>query len=192
MADTPCRWWVTMMSVLPSAFSMNVFSSARSVAGSRPTVGSSSSMTGVSCKSTRASAMRWRSPPEKRIPASSTMVSSPSGRRSTRLDRPTCASTSRISSSVAAGLPMRRFSRSVMLKRYVCCWITPMQRATPSPKLLVGTPFSVTLPDAGARSPRMREASVLLPEPLRPRMATFWPCGMVRLTPSSTARAEPG
>ena len=67
-----------------------------------------------------------------------------------------------------------------------------MCRAMASPKLLAGTPFSVTLPDAGARSPRMREASVLLPEPLRPRMATFWPCGMVRLTPSSTARAEPG
>ena len=70
--------------------------------------------------------------------------------------------------------------------------MTPMCFAMSSPKRLAGMPFSVTLPDVGARSPRMREASVLLPEPLRPKTATFWPCGMVRLTSSSTTRAEPG
>ena len=57
--------------------------------------------------------------------------------------------------------------------------------ALPSEPL--STASSTTIwPDWMASSPLMERSSVLLPEPLRPMMATTWPLSTLRSTPLST------
>src|SRR3954470_23408861 len=71
--------WLVMTAVCPAAAATTSAQTRSAVAASRWAVGSSSTSTGRSASTARASPMRWRSPPDTSLPCRPTRVSSPRG-----------------------------------------------------------------------------------------------------------------
>eukprot|EP01022_Parablepharisma_sp_SALTPOND_P029462 TRINITY_DN735_c0_g1_i1.p1 TRINITY_DN735_c0_g1~~TRINITY_DN735_c0_g1_i1.p1 ORF type:complete len:1397 (+),score=453.90 TRINITY_DN735_c0_g1_i1:9191-13381(+) len=170
--------WVTMTKAVPRVRDSSIISSKvlSAVPRSRLPVGSSASTQAGRVTSARASATRWRSPPE----------SSP-GTCVTRCARPTCSSISRACACASARLTRRIISGMATLssaensgnrwwnwQTKPSDWLRKLPRSR-SPRLAKSLPSRVTLPLLGVSSPPSRCSSVDLPEPDAPTMATCSP-----------------
>ena len=141
----------------------------------------------------RATATRWRCPPERRVPAVPTCVARPLGRPASQSPRPTRSSTSMSSSSLAERRPTRRFSARLVVKRCGLCSTSPTTRRTSSDaNRFIGTPSRRASPASTGRKRTRTSASVDLPAPLCPTRATRRPGTRSRSTPRSTGRSAPG
>ncbi len=157
---------------------------ASAPAGSRCSTGSSRMRMEKSARRARATATRWRCPPESRKPAGPTLVPSPAGSPASQSPRPTRASTSTSSSSPAERRPTRRFSAKVVAKRCGLCSTSPTTRRTSSEDTRsIGTPLSVASPPSRGRKRTRTSANVDLPAPLGPTSATRRPGARSRSTP---------
>ena len=105
----------TMSAVTPSSTRRSAASTSFSVWTSSADNGSSSTITRGLARIARASAMRWRCPPDNVIPCSPILVSRPHGRSCTNW---ACATSSASSTSwsVASALPRETFSRTLAEK----------------------------------------------------------------------------
>ncbi|CJJ86440.1 Protein of uncharacterised function (DUF1602) [Streptococcus pneumoniae] len=103
----PTRWCVIQITVFSSVAENIVSIKDNSVFGSKPIVGSSSTIIGVSCIRVLAKATLCLSPPENRFPISCIFVCNPSGREVTCEANCAFSKAFHISSSVASGLPIR-------------------------------------------------------------------------------------
>ncbi len=102
--------WATMMVVRPWRSRAIASCTAASFAASSALVASSSSSTRGLRASARASAMRWRWPPDSRWPPGPTLVSNPSGSASMKSAAAAAVAASRTSASDAPGRPIRMFA----------------------------------------------------------------------------------
>ncbi len=96
-SSSPSGRWVIRSTVRPSAAESMSPTTRSAVSGSRCAVGSSRTRTGASARSARASAIRWRWPPESSLPSSPTSVSRPSGSEATHVPERARRSASSIS-----------------------------------------------------------------------------------------------
>ena len=146
-------------------------------------VASSSTTTCTSRTSSRANATSCSSPAESVVPPGPSNVSSPSGRPATQSSRRssrTAASTSARGTSEKSAM----FSASVPARTSVRCVTTPTAarsfcRSIPA----TSRPPRKTEPGSGSTARDSSDASVDLPEPVRPTRATVSPAGTRRFTP---------
>ena len=79
------------------------------------------------------------------------------------------------------------FSAIVREYMYPSCMTNPTLRRSVAGGISVKSlPPIVILPEVGAYSPSIRQATVDLPLPVPPTMPSVVPCGTVKLTPFST------
>jgi hypothetical protein len=97
------RRWAIVIVVRPSTSRSIASRIVASVATSTEDVGSSRTSTGASLRKERAGEIRWRSPPESRMPRSPTIVSYPAGSASMKSWAPAARAASTISLVVAVG-----------------------------------------------------------------------------------------
>src|SRR5208282_6087821 len=181
---------VTRIIVIPSvaSFSRTLITSPTS-SGSSADVISSNSIRRGRMASERAIATRCCWPPESRSGTAPILSSSP-----------TCRSTSPASSRAAAsGRPFATMGARVMLRSTVRCgnrlklWKTmPISRRSErraARERCTGRPSKRISPRSGNSRPLMQRSSVVLPEPLRPMMATTSPLSIVSDTSSSATCA---
>ena len=136
----------------------------------------------------RASASRWRWPPDSDSPCSPTRVVSPHGRSCTKSAWAT-ASASAISSSVASGRPRVRFSRTLIENSVASSKATPTtERSESRVTSRMSRPSSVIRPAVTSIRRGTSETSVVLPEPVAPTMASVSP----GLRPRGRPRAGSG
>ena len=162
--------WVATTTIRPSsAMSRNSRTTSVTRAGSRCAVGSSASTRGGSRASARASATRWRSPPDRlpgrydaRAPRPTRSSSSPARRRDLEPRVPAARSgTSTFSSAVRLGTRLKDWNTMpTWLRRYAA--IAARGRRVTS------MPSSAIDPCAGRRIAASDESSVVLPQPLAP------------------------
>ncbi len=148
-------------------------SKAAAVGSSRALVISSKiRMLGL-CNKVRANATLFFSPPEGRLPSGPSGSSSPPGTfASTRSSWVRAAMLMR-SSSVARGLPQRRFSRILSSKRIGSCGTNvTTERTLRRLALRMSWPSTRMCPDSGSQSRVARSPMVLFPEPLGIRRST--------------------
>src|SRR6266536_2434727 len=112
----PASPWVTSRTERSPASCHRSSSKASAVPASRCAVGSSRTSTEGSARKARASARRWRWPPDSSLPRSPTTVSRPAGSDATHSPSRACARASRISASDAPGRANATFSRIVESK----------------------------------------------------------------------------
>ena len=180
-ATASCTSCVTSKAVKPSRCHKPSISSCISIrvkASSAPRGSSSSSKRGR-CTKARASATRWRWPPD-----------SCAGQSAVRSPRPTFSSTSRACSVCPAGRPSATLSSTFFQGSKRASW--NMMRASScdcAPDCATGAPSINTSPADGDSKPAIRRSKVLLPQPLRPTMATNSPGSITRLLPCSTERS---
>ena len=139
--------------------------------------GSSSTRMGKSASRARATATRWRCPPDRRRPVGPTgggeAVGQP-GEPVAQAD-PGQDVLELVVGGACAG-PTRRFSASVVSKRWGLCSTSPTTRRTSSAaRRSSGTPSSVASPASAGRKRTRTSASVDLPAPLGPTSATRRP-----------------
>ena len=185
--------WVTSRSVLPAR---RVTESSRSrtaapVASSRLPVGSSASTSRGSRTSARAMATRCCSPPESR-----------SGKLRARSSRPTRARSSRARAAGPADRGQLRGQQHVLEHgqggdeveelEHEAHVVAAEERARGRGRVAGGSvPSTITSPALGWSMPATRFKTVLLPLPLRPRMATSSPSATARSASRSTCRSSP-
>ena len=94
---------------------------------------------------------------------------------------------SRIARSVASSTPKAMFSRSVSLKRNVSCGTYPIaRRSSASGHSRIERPSINSDPGGASHSRAINAASVDLPLPVGPTIASVEPAGMCRLMSCST------
>ncbi len=131
--------------------------------------------------SMRAMAIRWRWPPETRMPPSPTSVSRPSGSDSANAVRFVRSSTSAISASVASGRAYTRFDRSVPASTGDSCSTCPMRSRTSfSGMSATSRPSRRTAPRSASYIRLMRESTVDFPAPDGPTSAVRENSGTVK------------
>ncbi len=171
------------MASRPSTSRNSDTSRSRSPRSSEPS-GSSSISSRGSGASDRASATRWRSPPEsasvvrRSYPASPTLPSN----AATRAERSPF-------SYLAPRNPNATFFSTVRCGKRAKSW-----NIIPKPRRCVGTPVTSspsnnTRPASGACSPATIRSSVVFPQPLGPRIASVSPGSAVTDTSSTIRRA---
>src|SRR5580765_4728389 len=190
MRPASLRSWVTTTRLVPrSRFSSNM--SAKTLSALPPSrfpVGSSASTMRGCVTSARATAARWRSPPE-----------SWCGRCSRRSPSPTRVSKARAAARASATLTRRTSSGIATFSsaensgsRWWNWYTNPSDslRSTPRSDSLsacMSRPAITTAPAVGRSSPPRICSSVVLPEPEAPTIATRSPDPTSRLIPSSTS-----
>ena len=127
---------------------------AASRAGSRSLVALSRSRTSGRASTARASARRWRWPPDSDAPRSPSSVSKPSGRATMNSAAWTSSAASSSSAALACGRASRRFASTVPPSRNGACSTRSTRRRSCSPCQPVSDrPQSRTAPCTGARRP---------------------------------------
>jgi len=133
--------------------------------------------------SARASAVRWRCPPESITPRSPTTVASPWGNSARSLEscaRSTACATRFESTS---GKPKAMFSARVIENRKESCGTIAMcERNIRSFSRLTSIPSMNRQPSSTSSKRGISAASVLLPEPTGPTMPSVVPAGTVSET----------
>ncbi|MNU94018.1 hypothetical protein D3C71_839710 [compost metagenome] len=175
-ATASCTSWVTSSAVKPLLRhrpSMRRCISMRVNASSAPSGSSSSKRRGL-CTRARARATRWRWPPDRRA-----------GHSFSRSPRPTRASTSAAALRCPGGRPRATLSCTRFQGKRRESWnmmrVSLLRPATSWPSRRIAPPETDS-------SPATRRSSVLLPQPLRPTMATNWPGSMTSSVFLSTSR----
>mmetsp|Transcript_10999 Transcript_10999/g.34939 ORF Transcript_10999/g.34939 Transcript_10999/m.34939 type:complete len:339 (-) Transcript_10999:1070-2086(-) len=156
--------------------------------GSCADTGSSSITIGLLRTIVRARAMRWRCPPEKRLPLYPAWVLNPSGRSMMSWYTQATLAAVTISSDVAS-VPMRMFSATERLKSDGSC--SRVETIMGMSRSLMFRPPMVTSPREGRYSRVINFIRVDLPLPERPTMPTFFPAGMRMETSRSTGCVTP-
>ncbi len=175
------RSCVTITTVKPSSrcSERSRAQKASALSGSSPAVGSSSSSSGGSKISARASATRLTMPPDKSAGILCTCDGS----------SPTICSLTMAASRISAGgrvLSSRSakamFSRTVKAENKAPCWNSmPTRLAAPSaPSCEAGWPSTLTRPRVGCSSPSIWRSNTVFPLPEPPTMAITSPVSMVR------------
>ena len=159
-------------------------SSADSVSSRTSTVGRASTA--------RASARRWRWPPDRLIPCSPIRVSSPHGSSCTK---PACAtsSASAICSGVASGRPRVRFSRTDIENSVGSSnAVATTERSESRVRLRMSCPSMVIDPAVTSYRRGTRLVRTVLPEPVAPTTATVSPAARSRSTSCRTSCSASG
>ncbi len=190
-ANSVSRSCVTITTVRPSAACSSRSSSQNSseLFGSRPAVGSSSSNSGGSMTSARASATRLIMPPDR----SDGMRVACSGFRPTMRSLTMAASQIRSLGRVPCSRSAKAtLSSTLNAENSAPCWNSmPTRLAAPArPISEAGRPSTVTLPLAGRVSPSIWRSSTVLPVPEPPTSARISPRRTVRSRFSCTAKAS--
>src|SRR5579883_55782 len=182
--------WEMRSTVREAATSRSLRRMACSVRASTLLRASSRMRIGASRTSARASAARWRWPPESVMPRSPTTVEYPDG--SSSASRASCAasaaSTTRGSTGGrSSGAPSAMLSCRVVEKRNAS-WGTraTARRRDASAIRRTSCPSTRTRPAVGSNRRGTRWASVLFPDPEGPTSATVRPAGRVSVTPRRT------
>jgi hypothetical protein len=96
-------------------------------------------------------------------------------------------------SSVASGLPNRRFDATVPVNRYARCGTMPIRAHSSSgSRSRTSIPSIRTVPAVGSLSLGISSSSVVLPAPVEPMIAVTFPGSAVNEMSSSTGAAAPG
>ena len=132
-----------------------------------------------------ASRCRW--PPDTLVPPCATGASRPPAIRSTKSRACAVSRACHSSSSVASGLPYRRFDATVPENRYGCCGTSPIAAASAAgSSSRTSMPSISTAPPVTSNSRGIRLISVVLPLPVPPMIAVISPGRAIRPTPHST------
>jgi len=158
---------------------------------SSPSVGSSNTQIGASCKNIRAKLNRRAWPPERPLPPSPIQVSRPWGSDSTQSRSCAFSRADFNTDSSASGRAIKRFFRKVAWNKWVCWETTPMVfRKSDSEKVLRSWLPIWILPLIGSQNRTSRLKRVDFPVPVSPKMATRWPCSICKSNPSRTHGSE--
>ena len=169
---------VTQMTVcLNAAESWRLVSNCLSVSASSAEVASSNSRTHPFLSKALAMEMRWLWPSLRPVPCSPHMLSNPRGLCKTNSAH-AVRNAETISSSVALGLPISRFSRTVPLSRVFPCGIyIRLLRVRAEMVSWWLSSYISKQPESGYSSASMRRISVVLPTPVSPKIAVMLPGG---------------
>ena len=158
-----------------------------SLSTSRDAVASSIKMIGASFRNALAMEIRCLSPPESSEPFSPIMLFHLSGIRSTKSSQCASLAAAMTSSSVASFLPIRMFSRTVLLNS-VTSWNTMayMESSFSGSIRETSMPPTVIFPLSLSQKRAASLETVVFPPPDGPISAVTSPCFAVKLTSEST------
>ena len=177
--------WATRMPVRPEMRRSAARTTRASVTGSIRAVASSSTTTRTSRTSRRANATSCSSPADSVVPPGPSVVSRPCGRPATHSDSPSSA-TAASTTSRGCG-PNRVMLSAREPARISVRWVTTPTAARSAWRSSSSTsvPPSRTVPGSGSAARDSSDASVDLPDPVRPTSAQVWPAGTNRSTSRS-------
>ena len=184
--------WVTKTQVMPFVAASSEATSACSVPPSSAAVGSSSNNTAGFEIRARAIANDWRMPADSSAPRSLRRKSKPPGSVPMKSAEPEACEASRRSWSVASGAPMSKFSRTEP-ENMTGFWKTMdmFWRKSSGWSWRTSALSTSTEPLSGFTSPMSKRKIVVLPVPMRPKMATRSPAAMSKLTLLSVGCSPP-
>ena len=160
---------------------------AASTRGSTADVASSRTSRRGRRTTARASAMRWRWPPDSEAPRSPTRVSSPSGSAATKPSACASRSAAHTASSSIVGAQRDVAAHGVVEQERLLRHDGRDGRDPAARHLAQVDPVEQDAPLAGSTRRTSRVVSVDLPEPVGPTSATVWPGSTVRVTSCSTS-----